>query len=244
MTEKQPRGFLPEWILNAVFLLFAFTMVAQPYVIPSGSMENNLRAGDYVVVDKLAYSPAGSLTRHLLPYTPVRRGDIVVFRYPVDLTQTYVKRVIGFPGDRIRIRDKQVWINGRRMVEPYKVHNSGYLDEYRDNFPAEPNGPVDARALAMLRDNVEHGELVVPAGRYFVMGDNRDNSLDSRYWGLVPRENIIGKPLMVLWSFNAPQELLADPNRRPELLVDVALHLFTRVRWNRTLRFVPGYPLD
>jgi signal peptidase I len=222
-----------EAVVNLLVLLFGFTMVAQPFVIPSSSMEGSLLVGDYVLVDKLCYSPSDSLSTHLLPYTPVKRGDVIVFRYPMDVSKTFVKRVVGIPGDRIHIREKQVWLNGKPLAEPYKKHLTGEIEPYRDTFPSYPVGPVTERGLEMLREQVKDGELIVPDGQYFAMGDNRDNSLDSRYWGFVPRENIIGRPVVVFFSFDAPQEELMDGNKRLAHLADIALHLFTKTRWSR-----------
>ena len=138
MPTVEPRAWLPDWIVNVIALLFGVTMVAQPYVIPSGSMENSLLVGDHVIVDKLAFAPAGTLGGRLLPYTPIRRGDIIVFRFPLDPRQTYVKRVIGLPGDRIRIAARQVYVNGRPLAEPYKIHKAGRDEDYRDRFPRRP----------------------------------------------------------------------------------------------------------
>lgn len=238
MSQPEPRAWLPDWIVNVVVLLFGVTMVAQPYVIPSSSMEDNLHIGDHVIVDKLAGAPAGSVSRRLLPYQPVRRGDIIVFRFPPDLSQTYVKRVIGMPGDRVRIAGKQVYVNGAPLAEPYKVHKTDVIEDYRDNFPAAPTGLVTERGLEMLQFHVQGGELVVPPGNYFAMGDNRDNSLDSRYWGFVPAGNIVGKPVLIWWSYDAPGERLQDGNPRLDHIADVAMHFFTRTRWNRTFRLV------
>lgn len=192
--------------------------------------------GDHVIVDKLAYSPADPVSARLLPYSDVRRGDIIVFRYPVNIKENYVKRVIGIPGDRIRLERGAVFRNGVKLTEPYVQHIAAGPDYYRDNFPAEPNTALPEHALAMLRDHVVNGELVVPPGQYFAMGDNRDNSSDSRYWGLVPRENIIGKPLLVLWSYDAPTEDWIDFNVHH--FVDMTTHLFSKTRWNRTMRLV------
>ncbi len=148
----------------------------------------------------------------MLPYSDVHRGDIIVFRYPIDIKQTFVKRVMGVPGDHIHLQNKQVWLNGHALNEPYVVHKLDYIDSYRDNFPSEPNTPIFPPAQAMLEHNVQGGDVVVPPGHYFAMGDNRDQSLDSRYWGFVPRENIIGKPLIIYWSYDASTSDLSDPN--------------------------------
>ena len=175
------RGFIADWAVNLVVLLFGVTTIAQPFVIPSSSMEDNLLIGDHVIVDKMAYAPPGAISKYLLPYTPVKHGDIIVFRYPIDLKQNLVKRAIGLPGDRIRILNKQVYLNGQPLREPYKYHKTDFIAPYRDIFPSYPVGQVYERAVTMLRNNVVDGEVVVPPDCYFAMGDNRDVSLDSRY---------------------------------------------------------------
>jgi signal peptidase I len=224
-----------DWAAQIIMLIFATSTVAMPYVIPSASMEGTLMTGDHVLVDKLAYAPHGSATAKLLPYSDVRRGDIVVFRYPLDIRRDFVKRVVGIPGDRIRLSEGAVIRNGVKIGEPYVRHVAELADTYRDNFPSG-SAALPERALAMLRENVRAGELVVPAGNYFVMGDNRDNSEDSRYWGLVPRENITGKPVVVIWSYDAPTDDLLDFNAHH--IVDLAEHFFTKTRWSRTFRLV------
>ena len=151
------------------------------------------------------------MTRHLLPYEDVNRGDIIVFRYPIDIKQTFVKRVMGVAGDRIHLENKKVFLNGHLLDEPYVVHKLDYIDSYRDNFPTDPNTALFPPAQAMLEHNIVNGNVVVPPGYYFAMGDNRDLSLDSRYWGFVPRENIIGKPLVIYWSYDASTEELSNP---------------------------------
>ena len=125
-----------------------------------------------------------------------------------------MKRVIGVPGDRIRIVNKQVYLNGHKLDEPYKYHKTEYIDSYRDNFPSEPNVHVVDRAQDMLDNHVINGEVVVPPDSYFAMGDNRDSSLDSRYWGFVPRENIIGKPLIIYWSYDTLHRPSGQPDHR------------------------------
>src|SRR5580692_3395697 len=129
------RGFIAEWTVTIVLLLFGTTTLLQAFVIPTGSMEDTLLIGDHLLVDKLAFAPPGSVSRHILPYTDVKRGDIIVFRYPVDITQTFVKRCIGVPGDRIRLIDKNLILNGKAVVEPYVYHKAEYFDPYRDQFP-------------------------------------------------------------------------------------------------------------
>jgi signal peptidase I len=238
------RGFIAEWAVTAILLLFGTTTVLQAFVIPTGSMENTLLVGDHVLVDKLVYAPADSVSKHLLPYRDVQRGDIIVFRYPLGLEKNLVKRAIGVPGDRIHLANKRLVLNGVAVDEPYTHHLEG-SDPYRDNFPAlAPAVGLRQEALAMLSRNVVNGDLVVPKGFVFAMGDNRENSDDSRYWGLVPRENIVGTPVLIYWSFDAPTEDLTDPGIGVGHLFDIGAHFFTKTRWDRTIRLVRSYPLQ
>jgi signal peptidase I len=241
-TEK-PRGAIAEWTITILLLLFLTTTLVQAFVIPTGSMEDTLLIGDHLLVDKLAYAPAGPVSKAVLPYSDIKRGDIIVFRYPVDISQTFVKRCMGVPGDRIRIINKQVYLNGVKLDEPYKVHKTDYIDSYRDNFPSEPNVSVDRRAIDMLQNHRVNDEIVVPPNSYFAMGDNRDSSLDSRYWGFVPRENIIGKPLVVYWSYDAPTSDLNSPSISVSHVVDLAENFFTKTRWRRSFMLIHGYPI-
>ena len=243
LTKDIRRGFIAEWTVTIVLLLFGTTTLVQAFVIPSASMEDTLLIGDHVLVDKLTYSPDGGVSKHILPYRDVRRGDVIVFRYPLNIEEDYVKRAIGLPGDHIRLVNKQLMLNGHFVNEPYVVHKTGYVDSYRDNFPSQPNSPLPSSALDMLENHVANGEVVVPPGFIFAMGDNRDNSSDSRYWGFVPRDNIVGTPLVIYWSFEAPTEDLTNPNIGVDHVVDVVTHFFTKTRWKRELRLLHGYPL-
>ncbi len=241
--ELEPRGTIAEWTITILLLLFLTTFLVQAFVIPTGSMEDTLLVGDHLLVDKLAFAPPGPISKYLLPYTPPKRGDIIVFRYPVDISQTFVKRCMGVPGDRIRIINKQVYLNGVKLDEPYKVHKTDYIDAYRDNFPSAPNSTIYPGAIDMLEKHVVNNEVVVPPGYYFAMGDNRDSSLDSRYWGFVPRENIIGKPLIIYWSYDAPTADLNNPSVSLTHVVDLVEHFFSKTRWNRTFKLIHGYPV-
>ena len=233
-ARKSPRrGFISEWSVTILMYLFAATTLVQAYVVPTGSMEGTIRVGDHMLVDRVSYANPGLVGRHILPYREVRRGDLVVFRYPEYIRQNYVKRVIGLPGDRIRLENKQVIRNGSRLVEPYTQHITSYIDVYRDDFPQPPEFYTTPRGRDMLARHVENGEVVVPADALFVLGDNRDNSADSRYWGFVPRSYVIGEPLLVYWSYDAPTADLEEWS--VDHLVDVAEHFFTRTRWERTL---------
>ena len=243
-NAEPPRGFIAEWTVTIILLLFGTTTLVQAFVIPTGSMEDTLLVGDHLLVDKLAYAPGGSVTKHLLPYSDVHRGDIIVFRYPMDIRQTFVKRVMGVAGDRLRLENKKLFLNDKLLDEPYVVHKLDYIDSYRDNFPADPNTPLFPAATAMLEHNVQNGTVVVPQGYYFAMGDNRDQSLDSRYWGFVPRENIIGKPLIIYWSYDASTEELSNPAVSITHLFDIATHFLTKTRWNRSLRLIRPYPVQ
>jgi signal peptidase I len=237
------RGFIAEWTVTIILLLFGTTSLVQAFVIPTGSMEDTLLIGDHLLVDKLSYAPSGVISKHILPYGDVGRGDIIVFRYPVEIQQTFVKRAIGIPGDHIRLVNKQLILNGKPVFEPYVYHKTEYIDSYRDNFPSDPNVHVVDSALDMIQNHVQNGEVVVPPGFIFAMGDNRDSSLDSRYWGFVPRDNIIGKPLIIYWSYDAPTEALANPTIGLDHIIDLVQHFPTKTRWRRTFRLIHGYPL-
>jgi signal peptidase I len=250
-TQKHdpPRGTIAEWTVTILLLLFGTTTLVQAFVIPTASMEDTLLIGDHLLVDKLAYAPAGAVSKYLLPYEDVKHGDIIVFRYPVNISDTFVKRVIGVPGDHIKIVNQQLYRNGVLLSEPYIYHKSGVIDPYKDNFPSEPGSMYldlarEPRLRDMLQNHVVNGEVLVPADSYFAMGDNRDNSLDSRFWGFVPRENIIGKPLLIYWSYEATTDQLTG-NSVDSLMghfKDLLLHFFSRTRWSRTFRLIHGFP--
>jgi signal peptidase I len=242
--KETPRGAIAEWTVTILLLLFGTTTLVQAFVIPTGSMEDTLLIGDHLLVDKLAYSPPGSISKYLLPYTDVHRGDIIVFRYPVDIRQTFVKRVIGVPGDRIHLVNKVVYLNGHALNEPYKYNKTEYIDSYRDNFPSTPNMRLLGKADEMLEKHVVNGEVVVPPHSYFAMGDNRDSSLDSRYWGFVPRENIVGKPLIIYWSYDAPTERLASSTIGLDHVLDLAQNFFSKTRWKRTFMLIRPYKIQ
>lgn len=241
--EVPRRGMLAEWTVTIILLLFGTTTLVQAFVIPTGSMKESLLIGDHLLVDKLAYAPAGSFGQNILPYQEVRRGDIIVFRYPRDLSQTYVKRAVGVPGDRISIVNKKLFINGDPVEEPYVSHSTSYVEEYRDNFPAMPDGRVYQRGRMMLENHVIGNEVIVPLGQYFAMGDNRDSSDDSRFWGFVPRENIIGKPLIIYWSYDAPTHRLQDSGISAAHVKDLVLNFFSKTRWDRTFNLIHSHAL-
>lgn len=161
------------------------------YVINSASMQKTMQIGDYLLVHRLSEGAV------------IHRDELISFHYPLDAKQIFLKRVIGLPGDHIRIIDKQVIRNGLRLVEPYSEHVTAYIDPFRDNFPSTPNMNLPEPGAEMLAHHVLNGEVVVPEGSFFVLGDNRDDSLDSRYWGFVPRADVVGRPLFVYWSWDA-----------------------------------------
>jgi signal peptidase I len=234
-------GSIQSLLGTVVIAVFVITFIVQAFQIPSPSMENTLLVGDYLLVNKLCYG-GGGLGDYFMPYRQVRRGDIVVFHYPVDPTQHFVKRVIGVPGDRVRLVNKQVLVNGLPLKEPYARFSRPADDVFRDNFPRLDvmSGPTPEWWL-QLRKLVEDGQLIVPEGHYFVMGDNRDNSSDSRYWGFVPEANIIGRPLVIYWSVQGGEGDGTAPSSVSDKLYHFAYvltHIFQITRWNRTLRLV------
>jgi signal peptidase I len=226
-----------------VIVVFMITFVVQAFRVPSESMENTLLIGDFLLADKLHYANDGGIWHWLLPYRAIRRGDVVVFRYPVDPSQYFVKRVIGLPGDRIRLHDKAVFVNESRLQESYVIHSTPNRDLYRDDFPLRDGFPPDVnrRWRAEIDRHVDHGELVVPPDHYFVMGDNRDQSLDSRYWGFVPRGNIMGRPLLIYLSVNDGNGAGASRAGSDGKLLhsgQVLAHFLQLARWDRIFRRV------
>ncbi len=233
---------IAAYAVLAVCFLFISTFDLQAFSIPSGSMENTLLVGDHLFVNRIAEAP-GTSWMPLMPYRRIRRGDIIVFYKPGEPGLHLVKRVVGIPGDHLHLNNGVVYINGVRQNEPYVIHSIGNYDPYRDEFPAFGPRPDDAATpewRAALPQYIHGGDLVVPPDSYFAMGDNRDNSLDSRYWGFVPRENIIGSPTFIYWSFNASEDAylkqsLAD---QVSLFAHEVLHFFDQTRWRRMFHVV------
>jgi signal peptidase I len=245
-SEQIAAGDWPGTIQSVagtvVIAVFLVTFLLQAFTIPSGSMEQTLLIGDYVLVDKFCYGATTGWNR-LLPYRKIRRGDVIVFHYPVNPAQDFVKRVVAIPGDRLRLVNKQVFINGAPVPEPFTQHITHLRNYYRDDFPQtdSPDYAVDAKWWKEMPKLVENHQLIIPEGNYFVLGDNRDDSQDSRYWGFVPRENIIGRPLLIYWSAgNLNNDLSGSPTVGDRLyhLAYAITHLFQITRWERTFRLV------
>jgi signal peptidase I len=242
---ERPKETTPEFIASLASVLvvglFIITFCLQAFEIPSSSMENTLLIGDHVFVDRVMLAPR-TKAFPLIPYRQVRRGDIVVFLSPAEAGLYVVKRIIGVPGDRIHMVDGVVYRNGQPLDEPYVVHN-GTVDPYRDNFPAVPASEavsVTPEWQLTLRQHLQNGDLVVPEDAYFAMGDNRDVSYDSRYWGFIPRENVIGRPMFIYWSFQTPadQYRKSSVGDRIGFLLHIVFHFFDQTRWSRMLKVV------
>ena len=229
-SEKKStiRDYYEAFLIAIIFVNFARIFVFQAFKIPSPSMEDNLLVGDHLIVNKFIYGAKGDipLTR-LFPLRDVRRGDIAVFRFPGDPMTDYVKRVIGLPGETVMIRNKKVYIDGRPLDEPYAVFDDPQV------YPDQPALPEPYRS----RDHF--GPFRVGEEQYFCMGDNRDHSNDSRFWGPVPRGMVKGKPFMVYWSFELPPPPPdSPPSARVTELANVLRHFFSATRWKRTFFIV------
>lgn len=216
--------------------LFIITFILQAFEIPSESMVKTLLVGDHVFVDRLTPTAKAGYVGPFIPYREIKHGDIIVFLHPDNPGMYVVKRIIGLPGDRIHLRDGKVYRNGEALNEPYVIHDPNSNYPYRDQFPtAPPEGEVSPTWPLVMRDHIKDGELVVPPDSFFGMGDNRDVSLDSRYWGFIPRENIIGRPLFIYWSFETPKDQYERTSMedRVGFLVHVIVHFFSETRWSR-----------
>ena len=203
--KSTAREYFESICVAVILALFVRTFVVQAFKIPTGSMENNLLIGDHLLVNKFVFAPtATAIEETLLPIDPIERGDIIVFKYPEDPERDFIKRTIGLPGETIELRNKKVFIDGTVLDEPYVQ----YLWT-----PSDEEGTFDFDV------RMTYGPVTVPEGQYFMMGDNRDNSQDSRYWGFLPREYVKGKALFVYFSFGD----------------EAGTNVFSSVRWNRLL---------
>jgi signal peptidase I len=225
---------------TVIVAMFLFAFVLQPMLIPSESMERTLLVGDFLLFNKQVFAPSGKLSRWLMPYRPVERGDIVVFHHAHP--QLLIKRVVGVPGDRIRIADGKVFVNGAPLDEPYAAFEPAPPSDFRDNFPARiyTDPSVDPEWWREMQSRTSDGALVVPADEYFVLGDNRNHSSDSRYWGFVPRQAIVARPLMIYFSLRRPSstdvQQAADDRLGHD--GDLEARLANFARWNRIFRVV------
>ena len=247
--KSSTRDTVESLVVTVILAIFGTTFVLQAFKIPTGSMENTLLIGDHLLVNKFIFGPQPSFLLPFLPSRPLRRGDVLVFKFPgtpdeqTEPGEHFVKRLIGLPGDRIRIFHRQVFVNGQPLNEPY-VHHT-YTDELRpgDDFP-----PADAEYLpgatsawsAQMPSYIHDHELVVPPEKYFVMGDNREQSWDSRFWGFVPRLVISGRPVIIYWSFETPRDEYTKNSLSDRIsqIADLIIHFPTKTRWRRTFMFV------
>ncbi len=238
---KRPlsENFIRVWAPTLVTALFIITFNVQAFEIPSGSMENTLLIGDHVLVDRVRFSPPSTYLHGLEPYRPPQRGDIIVFMSMTQPGLHLVKRLMGLPGDHLKVVHKVLYRNGVALNEPYAVHDREY-DPGPDDWP---NGflPNETPEWAASKQQfLQNGEIVVPPGHYFMMGDNRDESYDSRFWGFVPQDHIIGRPVLIYWSYKSDESDYAATDMADRLkgLISVLIHFPVRTRWNRTFKIV------
>jgi len=220
------REYFESIVIAVILALFIRTFVVQAFKIPTGSMEENLLIGDHLLVNKFALGPTQTaVERTLLPIGTIKRGDVIVFKYPVEPDRDFIKRVIGLPGEKVELKNKKVSINDKPLDEPY-VH-----------FLEPPSGRSEFHEETGFDVRERYGPVTVPPNQYFVMGDNRDNSQDSRYWGFLPRENVKGKALLIYWSYEGEREDYQDESASATVrsLFSVFTHFFTRTRWDRML---------
>jgi signal peptidase I len=223
------REYFESIVIAVILALFVRTFVVQAFKIPTGSMENNLLIGDHLLVNKFVFGPtATALERALLPERPIRRGDVIVFKYPEDRERDFIKRVIGLPGETLEVKDKRVYINGKPIDESY-VH-----------FLEPPQGSAAFSEVTSYDLRERYGPVTIPSDKYFVMGDNRDNSQDSRYWGLLPKSDVKGKAVMIYWSYESDTEdyMQTGLGATVKDLFTVVTHFFTRTRWSRMLHVI------
>jgi signal peptidase I len=250
-VDEKPKETTVEFLASLAGVLvtglFIITFIVQAFEIPSSSMEDTLLIGDHVFVNRELYAPPTHWMGPLMPYRNIRDGDIVVFLSPETQGLFVVKRIIGIPGDRIHMRDGVVYRNGQKLDEPYVIYKdipgTELTRAYRENFPAV--APSDAYEVTQawqlaLPKYIEGADLVVPPDSYFGMGDNRNASYDSRFWGLIPKQNVIGRPMFIYWSFITPEDeyQMRSAGDRLSWIAHIIIHFFDQTRWSRTLKVV------
>ena len=239
------RDYFETIVICVIFVVFARAFVFQQSKIPTGSMIPTLLIGDYIMVNKFMYAPTGGeFERSVLPIRDIRRGDIIVFKYPEEPEKDYIKRVIGLPGEFVEIRNKIVHINGAPLEEPYKAHQSDLKPESWAKI-AEGEAPLSAAEAAPKHwmnagTGVNFGPVLVPEGHYFCMGDNRDNSRDSRSWGTVPRENVKGKAFIIWWSFSGEENdhIRTGLTERVRSIANKVIYFIPKSRYKRCLHLI------
>ena len=240
------RDYFETIVICVIFVIFARAFVFQQSKIPTGSMIPTLLIGDYIMVDKFIYAPTPTgLESRFLPVRDIRRGDIIVFKYPEEPEKDYIKRVIGLPGEFLEIRSKTVHINGISLEEPYKAHESDLKPESWARI-REGEAPLSAAEFAQRRwqnqvgNGIDFGPILIPEGHYFCMGDNRDNSKDSRSWGTVPRENIKGKAFIIWWSFSGEENDYTRTGviERARSIFTKLIYFIPKSRYKRCLKFI------
>jgi signal peptidase I len=242
-TKSTVREYFESLVITVILALFGTTFIVQAFKIPTESMEDNLLVGDHLLVNKFAFGARGSILDRVLPLRDIHRGDVIVFKYPNDLSKNYVKRAIGLPGDHLRTVKDHVYINGEPLKEPYKVYykrpRGSYVDP-KDYFPPKSNFPVfeGSGDPFWYEKFVQGDDIVVPENQYFAMGDNRDNSADSRYWGFVSRDLIVGKALVIYWSYETTSAVETSSGKTATQTLDVLSNFFRKTRWGRTFRLI------
>jgi signal peptidase I len=237
--------YMESLLVTVILALFGTSFVVQAFKIPSSSMEPTLLIGDHLLVNKFIFGGTGAWYDKFLPYRPLQRGDIIVFKYPYADHQHFVKRVIGLPGDHLKLVDQSVYVNGKPLNEPYVVHDAAAAyDPLNYSFPPVGNplysSPVEPEWARDIKKYIKGDELIVPSGKYFAMGDNRDHSLDSRYWGFVDRGAIMGRPFLIYWSVEATSADYGESTfvQRLRAVLQTIAHLPARTRWGRMLHTV------
>jgi signal peptidase I len=242
VQKETPFESLASLCVVIILVIFAQAFIFQNFEIPSGSMEKTLLVGDHVVVDRETFAPPTSWNPSV-HYRDIQRGDVIVFFKPTAEDMILVKRAIGLPGDRIHLRNGVLYLNGVAQKEPQisKPSEDHPYDAFRDDFPSvlpdSAQSGIPASWTVDMPNHIQGDDLVVPPGKIFAMGDNRVGSLDGRYWGFVPRENIIGRPMFVYWSFRTPDNQMYKTSMRERIafMVHIVVHIFDETRWSRTL---------